>query len=192
MTVYSPQGKNTGAAVIVFPGGGYHDLAMDIEGTEICDWLTSKGITAVLLKYRVPSEKLYPKRGSLQALQDAQRTISMVRFHAKQYGIDPGKIGVVGFSAGGHLVAAVSTRYDKRVYAVEDAVDKVSCRPDFAMPIYPGHLWIDDKKFELNPDIRVTSKTPPTFIVQNEDDPCGPDRAFTGVLQSLEKGQSAN
>jgi acetyl esterase/lipase len=174
ITVYSPAGKNTGAAVIVFPGGGYHDLAMDLEGTEVCDWLTSIGVTAVLLKYRVLSEKLYPKRGSPQALQDAQRAIRIVRSRAKEWHIDPHKIGVIGFSAGGHLVAAVSTRFDERLYPAVDVIDKESCRPDFAMPIYPGHLWIDDKKFELNPDIRVTSKTPPTFILQNEDDPVDP------------------
>ena len=174
ITVYSPTGKNTGVAVVVFPGGGYHDLAMDLEGTEVCDWLTSIGVTAVLLKYRVPSEKLYPKRGSPQALQDAQRAIRIVRSRAKEWNIDPHKIGVIGFSAGGHLVAAVSTRFDERLYPAVDAVDKESCRPDFAMPIYPGHLWIDDKKFELNQDIRVTSKTPPTFILQNEDDPVDP------------------
>jgi acetyl esterase/lipase len=174
MTVYSPKGENTGAAVVIFPGGGYQILAMDLEGTEVCDWLTSKGITAVLLKYRVPSEKLYPAKGSPQALQDAQRTIGLVRFHAKEWNIDPHKIGVLGFSAGGHLVAAASTRYDKRLYPPVDAADKESCRPDFAVPVYPGHLWIDDKKFELNPDIRVTSKTPPTFLLQNEDDPVDP------------------
>jgi acetyl esterase/lipase len=174
MTVYSPKGENTGAAVVIFPGGGYQILAMDLEGTEVCDWLTSKGITAVLLKYRVPSEKLYPAKGSPQALQDAQRTIGLVRFHAKEWHIDPHKIGVLGFSAGGHLVAAASTRYDKRLYPPVDAADKESCRPDFAVPIYPGHLWIDHKKFELNPDIRVTSKTPPTFLLQNEDDPVDP------------------
>jgi acetyl esterase/lipase len=106
MTVYSPKGKNTGVAVIVFPGGGYRILAMDIEGTEICDWLTSKGITAVLLKYRVPSKKLYPPKGSPQALEDAQRTVGLVRYHAAEWHIDRHKIGVLGFSAGGHLAAA--------------------------------------------------------------------------------------
>ena len=171
ITVYSPKGKNTGAAVMVFPGGGYQVLAMGLEGTEICDWLTSKGITAILLKYRVPSKKMYPAKGSPQALQDVQRAIGLVRLHATEWHIDPHKIGVLGFSAGGHLAAAISTRYDHRLYPAVDAADKQSCRPDFAVPIYPGHLWIDPTKFELNPDIRVTSQTPPTFLLQNEDDP---------------------
>lgn len=171
ITVYSPIAKNTGAAVIVFPGGGYKILAMDLEGTEVCDWLTSRGITAVLLKYRVPSKILYPKKGSPQALEDAQRAVGLVRFHAAKWHIDPHKIGVLGFSAGGHLAAAVSTRFEHRLYRAVDAADKESCRPDFAVPIYPGHLWIDQAKFELNPDIQVTHQTPPTFLLQNEDDP---------------------
>ncbi len=189
ITVYSPESKNTGAAIIVFPGGGYHDLAMDLEGTEVCDWLTSIGVTAVLLKYRVPSEKLYPKRGSPQALQDAQRAIRLVRSRAKEWHIDPHKIGVIGFSAGGHLVAATSTRFDEHLYPPVDSIDKESCRPDFALPIYPGHLWIDDKKFELNPDIRVTSKTPPTFILQNEDDPVDPVEHSLVYYRALRKAK---
>jgi acetyl esterase/lipase len=175
MTVYSPKGKNTGAAVIVYPGGGYWILAIDLEGSEVCDWLTSKGVTCVLLKYRVPGEKMPLRAGpypeSPIALQDAQRTLGLVRFHAAEWHIDPHKIGVLGFSAGGHLVAAMSTLYAKRLYPAVDAADKVSCRPDFAVAIYPGHLWINYKKFELNPAVPVTKQTPPTFILQNEDDP---------------------
>jgi acetyl esterase/lipase len=178
MTIYSPTGKNTGAAVVVFPGGGYQILAIDLEGTEVCDWLTSKGITCVLLKYRVPNtgphwdEKcqchLYPK--APMALQDAQRTLGLVRFHAAEWHIDPHRIGVLGFSAGGHLVAAISTRFQQRLYPAVDAADKESCRPDFAIALYPGHLWIDEEKFELNSEIQVTRDTPPTFLVQAEND----------------------
>jgi len=171
MTVYSPKGKNTGVAMVVFPGGGYNCLAIDLEGTEICDWLTSKGITAVLLKYRVPLKKLGPYWESPLALQDAQRTIGLVRFHAAGWQIDPYKIGVIGFSAGGHMVAATSTHFDKRSYPAVDAADKESCRPDFAIACYPGHLWNDDKGFKLNPNVPVTTNTPPTFIVQAENDP---------------------
>jgi len=205
MTVYSPTGKNTGAAVVVFPGGGYEDLAIDLEGTEVCDWLTSKGITCVLLKYRVPGEEMYPKSApypksgpyprSPMALEDAQRTVGLVRFHAAEWHIDPHKIGVLGFSAGGHLVAAMSTEFKTRLYAGVDAADKESCRPDFAVALYPGHLsmaaaeWDAEqgprksvvrhsghpstgpKPFALNPDIHVTSQTPPTFLVQAENDP---------------------
>jgi acetyl esterase/lipase len=174
MTVYSPVGHNTGAAVVVFPGGGYDVLAIDLEGTEACDWLISKGITCVLSKYRVPCVKTGPYRDCLTALQDAQRTVGLVRFHAARWHIDPHKIGVLGFSAGGHMVAAISTHYVKRLYPTVDAADTVSCRPDFAMALYPGHLAVPERNFVLNPDIRVTSRTPPTFLLQAEDDPVDP------------------
>ena len=170
MTVYSPKGTNTGVAVLVFPGGGYQCLAIDLEGTEICDWLTSRGITAVLLKYRVPVKKVGPYGESPPALEDAQRTLGLVRFHAAAWRIDPHKIGVIGFSAGGHLVTAMSTHFDKRSYPVVDAADKESCRPDFAIVCYPGHLWQDDEGFKLNPNVPVTTNTPPTFLVQAEND----------------------
>ena len=176
MTVYSPTGKNTGAAVVVFPGGGYWLLAIDLEGTEVCDWLTSRGITCVLLKYRVPGYRLFPKSGaypkSPMALEDAQRALGLVRFHAAEWHIDPHKIGVLGFSAGGHLVAAISTHFEHRLYPPVDAADKGSCRPDFAVALYPGHMLENTSKdFELNPAIPVTGKTPPTFLLQAEDDP---------------------
>ena len=174
MTVYSPKGRSTGVAVVVFPGGGYSCLAMDLEGTEICDWLTSKGITAVLLKYRVPTPKREPFGASRMALDDAQRTLGLVRFHAAEWQIDPHKIGVIGFSAGGHMVAATSTHFDRRLYPAVDSADKESCRPDFAIACYPGHLWDDGEDgrgFTLNPNITVTSNTPPTFLLQAENDP---------------------
>jgi acetyl esterase/lipase len=179
MTVYSPKGRNTGAAVVVFPGGGYQVLAIDIEGMEVCDWLTSKGITCVLLKYRVPNTgphwderckcQMNPK--APMALEDAQRTMGLVRFHAAEYHIDPHKVGVLGFSAGGHLVTDISTHFDKRSYPAQDAADKESCRPDFAVALYPGHLWSSHRGFTLNPDVLVTRHTPPTFLVQAENDP---------------------
>jgi acetyl esterase/lipase len=171
MTVYSPSGNNTGAAVVVFPGGGYQGLAIDLEGTEVCDWLTAKGIACVLLKYRVPGNGLQPQSGpypkSPMALEDAQRTVGLVRFHAAEWHINPRKIGVLGFSAGGHLVAAISTHFERRLYPAVDAADKESCRPDFAVALYPGHLR---NGFALNPDIPVTRQTPPTFLVQAEND----------------------
>ncbi len=188
MTVYSPKGKNTGAAVVVFPGGGYEILAIDLEGTEVCDWLTSRGITCVLLKYRVPDSgpayhenchcNIHPKAPT--ALEDAQRTVGLVRFHATEWQIDPHKIGVLGFSAGGHLVADISTHFERRSYAPVDAADQVSCRPDFAVAIYPGHMTEHTtKEFELNPEIPVTARTPPTFLLQAEND------NVDGVKQSL-------
>ena len=174
MTVYSPKGKNTGAAVVVFPGGGYQILAIDLEGTEVCDWLTPKGITCVLLKYRVPGDGLQPKSGpypkSPMALEDAQRTLGLVRFHAAEWHIDPRKIGVLGFSAGGHLAAAISTHFEQRFYPAVDAADKESCRPDFAVVLYPGHLNFGSKTYALNPDVPVTRETPPTFLLQAEND----------------------
>jgi acetyl esterase/lipase len=174
MTVYSPVGRNTGAAVVVFPGGGYNVLAIDLEGTEACDWLTSRGITCVLSKYRVPCVKTGPYRDCRTALQDAQRTVGLVRSQAARWHIDPNRIGVLGFSAGGHMVAAISTHYAKRLYPAVDAADSVSCRPDFAIALYPGHLAVPERNFALNPDIRVTSRTPPTLLLQAEDDPVDP------------------
>src|SRR6266571_929344 len=174
MTVYAPEGRNTGAAVVVFPGGGYNVLAIDLEGTEACDWLTSKGITCVLLKYRVPCVKVGPYRDCPTALEDAQRTVGLVRFQAPRWHIDPRKIGVLGFSAGGHLVAATSTHFQKRLYPPVDPADNESCRPDFAVALYPGHLAVRENDFALNPAIQVTSRTPPTFLLQAEDDPVDP------------------
>jgi acetyl esterase/lipase len=180
LTLYTPKGKKTGAAIVVFPGGGYHILAMDLEGTEVCDWLVSAGITCALVKYRVPDSGPYPK--SSAALQDAQRAVGMVRAHAKEWHIDPQRIGVLGFSAGAHLSAALSTHFDKRLYDAVDAADGVSCRPDFAVIVYPGYLALEDKNFAPNPDIPVTSQTPPSFIVQSEDDPVHVENATVYFL----------
>ena len=169
LTVYAPKQKNTGAAVVVFPGGSYHVLAIDLEGTEVCDWLNSVGITCVLVKYRVPDSGPYPK--SSAALQDAQRALGMVRSHASEWHIDSARIGVLGFSAGAHLSAALSTHFDQRLYDPVDEADKVSCRPDFAVIVYPGYLALSEQNFVPNAEIHVTEKTPPSFIVQAEDDP---------------------
>ncbi len=185
MTVYSPKGKNTGAAVVVILGGGFQILAIDLEGSEVCDWLTSRGITCVLLKYRVPSGpyvwqcdcRPHNLSISVPSLQDVQRTMRVVRFHAAQWHVDPHKIGVLGFSAGGFLVAEISTNFERRLYPPVDAADNESARPDFVMPIYPGHLA--PAEGTLNPNVPVSSKMPPTFLVQAEDD------NVDGVRQSL-------
>ncbi len=126
LTLYPAKagGSGPGPAVVVFPGGGYTILAMDLEGTEVCDWLNSAGVTCVLLKYRVPNSGPYPK--SSAALQDAQRAVGLVREHATEWGIDPNRVGVLGFSAGGHLAAAISTHYDQRLYDPIDAADKIN------------------------------------------------------------------
>jgi acetyl esterase/lipase len=164
---------------MVFPGGGYQILAIDLEGTEVCDWLTSRGITCVLLKYRVPHGgpswqddckcMINPKPAP--AVQDAQRAMGLIRLHAAEWHIDPHKVGVLGFSAGGHLVAAISNDYQRRSYRPVDAADRQSARPDFAVSVYPGHLWIPGgTQLKFNPDIHVTRNTPPTFLLQAETD----------------------
>jgi acetyl esterase/lipase len=169
LTLYQPVGKNTGAAVVVFPGGAYRILAVDLEGTEVCDWLNSAGINCILLKYRVPDSGPYPK--SSAALQDAQRALGIVRFHAAEWHIDPHRIGVLGFSAGAHLAVALGTHFDKRLYEPIDAADQLNCRPDFAVIVYPGYLALSEQNFAANAEIHVTDQTPPAFILQAEDDP---------------------
>jgi acetyl esterase/lipase len=153
---------------------------MDLEGTEICDWLTRQGMTCVLLKYRVPSLPYDWRSNSrpdnyvvpTQALEDVQRAVGLVRSRAAEWKIDPQRIGVIGFSAGGYLVAEISTHFEHRLYAPVDEADKASCRPDFAMVIYPGHLAKRKKgeRVQLNPNVPVTKQTPTTFLLQAEDD----------------------
>ncbi len=181
ITLYSPKENNTGAAVVVFPGGAYRILAIDLEGTEVCEWLNTIGVTCVLLKYRVPDSGPLPK--SQAALQDAQRALGAVRAHAAEWKIDPNRIGVLGFSAGAHLAAALSTHFDQRLYDPIDAADRLSCRPDFAVIVYPGYLAIAEQNFAANAEIRVTEKTPPSFIVQAEDDPVHVENATLYFLQ---------
>jgi acetyl esterase/lipase len=169
IAVYRPaKDKDTGAAIVVAPGGGYRVLAITHEGTDVAAWLTSIGVTAVLLRYRVPrrpgddDDKL--------PLQDAQRAISIVRSKAADWGIDPARIGFLGFSAGGHLTANVSTNYDRRAYDAVDDADKASCRPDFAVLVYPGGVLNKQDKEKLRDQIRVTKETPPCFLVVSTDD----------------------
>lgn len=182
LTLYaSKQANDSSPAVVVFPGGGYRILAIDLEGTEVCDWLNSAGIVCVLLKYRVPDSGPYPK--SAAALQDAQRAVGLVRQHAREWNIDPARVGVLGFSAGAHLAAALSTHFDKRVYDPMDAADRLSCRPDFAVVVYPGYLALEEKGMMPNPDIQPTAQTPPSFIVQAEDDPVHVENATTYFLE---------
>jgi acetyl esterase/lipase len=189
ITLYAaPKATNTGAAVVVFPGGGYSILAIDLEGTEVCDWLNSISVNCVLLKYRVPNSGPYPK--SSAALQDAQRAMGMVRQHAAELGIDPKRVGVLGFSAGGHLAAAISTHYDQRLYPVVDAADQLSCRPDFAIVIYP-RLSVDCRK-----EFRVQSRHS-RDLVRSADvsgtggGRSGPRRERDLLLPGVEEGRSA-
>jgi acetyl esterase/lipase len=181
ITVYrAPHAAAERPAVLVFPGGGYNILAMDLEGTEICEWLNAQGITAVLLKYRVPRRKgLAPYEAPLQ---DAQRAISLVRSRASEWNISADHIGVLGFSAGGNLAVLASTRFAQRAYANVDAADTVSCRPDFAVLIYPAYLTNPEPGTTLASEVTVSQQTPPTFIVQTEDDPVHVENSLTYYL----------
>jgi acetyl esterase/lipase len=189
ITLYKAQGQNTRAAVLVFPGGGYKVLSMDMEGTEVCQWLNSAGVNCILLKYRVPDTGPYPK--SPAALEDAQRAMGLVREHAAQWGIDPKRVGAMGFSAGAHLAAALSNHYEQRLYAPVDAADQESCRPDFAVVIYPGYLALAEKDFAPNADIQPTAQTPPTFLLQAEDDPVHAENSIVYFLELKKAGVPA-
>jgi acetyl esterase/lipase len=177
MTIYSPKGRNTRAAILVLPGGGYRAVAMDLEGTEICDWITKQGVTCIVLKYRVPQvwrHSRVEQAPKVQLpLQDAQRAMGLLRARASSYGIDPRKIGVIGFSAGGHLAAAVSNA-GKRIYKLVDAADRESSRPDFAILLYPGHLWDDTSpktSLKLSPWVEIKEDAPPTLLIHSMNDP---------------------
>ncbi len=169
LTVYKPdKEKDTGSAVLVCPGGGYNILALDLEGTEVCEWLNSIGVTSVLLKYRVPRRKDREKHEA--PLADAQRAMGIVRGHAAEWGIDPKRIGIMGFSAGGHLSATTSNNFRKRSYRYVDHNDAISCRPDFTMLIYPAYLTMEKENNRLAPELPVSKDTPPTIIIMTEDD----------------------
>ena len=169
ITLYrSSAEKPNGAAVIVCPGGGYHILAMDLEGTEVCEWLNSIGVTGILLKYRVPKRNGADKPA---AFQDVQRAVGLVRAHAKEWSIDPKRIGILGFSAGGHLAAYLSNQCDPRSYPAIDEADRLSCRPDFVVLIYPGGLTSKEQGDHLAPELTASSNTPPTFMAMAQDDP---------------------
>ena len=171
ITIYKPEpSRDTGAAVMVCPGGGYHILAWDLEGTEVCEWLNSIGVTAILLKYRVPARPGI-ERHELP-WQDAQRALGIVRHRAAEFGLDPQRIGVLGFSAGGHLSALVANRFEPRTYEPVDAADAVSCRPDFMLLIYPGYL-ADKANGDRVPELvqPAAGRTPPAFLTMAQDDP---------------------
>lgn len=181
ITVFRPSPeKNTGAAMVICPGGGYWNLAWDLEGTEVAAWLNSAGMTGVVLKYRVPRRPGQPERLPAPGpLLDAQRAISLVRSRAKEWGIDPNRIGIVGFSAGGHLAVMTATNFDKRAYDRIDDIDNVSCRPDFAVSVYPGYLVPGNEDTLVTaPYIRIPAKTPPILLVHASDDPqAGPQHS---------------
>ena len=187
LTVYpAPNETSNGQAVVVFPGGGYNILAYDLEGTEVCQWLNSIGVTAVLLKYRVPRPQGEPR--PLEPLQDAQRSVSLVRQHAAEWNLDPAKIGVLGFSAGGNLAARLSTNYQQRAYEAIDETDQVSCRPDFALLIYPAYLFDKGSEELVASDLPITANTPPMFVTMAFDDPVDSENALRWSL-GLKRGK---
>ncbi len=167
LTFYpAPAGNNSGATIIVNPGGGYNILAYNLEGTEICKRFNSHGVNCVLVKYRVPLREGLEKHTA--PLQDLQRALAYTRSHAAEWNIDADKIGVMGFSAGAHLAAVASTNYEERTYPPVDASDNTSLRPDFCILIYPAYL--DGKNFTVSPELKVNAQTPPTIMVQTQDD----------------------
>lgn len=173
MTIFPAKGRPNGTAVLVFPGGGYRILAIDLEGTEVCDWITVRGVTCIVLKYRVP-QTWHPAVGPQRpptpqmSLQDAQRAMGLLRARAGELHIDPHRIGVLGFSAGGHMVEQISNAAT-RAYPAVDAADRQSARPDFAVALYPGHLW-SGHAMDLYPFDPVRADAPPTFLLQAQDD----------------------
>jgi acetyl esterase/lipase len=186
ITVFRPdKAKNTGAAMVICPGGGYWNLAWDLEGEEVAAWLNSVGMTGIVLKYRVPRRPGQPEPLPAPGpLLDSQRAVSLVRSRAKEWEIDPNRIGIVGFSAGGHLAVMTATYFDKRAYEPIDDIDKVSCRPNFAVVVYPGYLVPEDQDTDvLAPYIRIPAGTPPMFLVQASDDPeSGPENSVAMYL----------
>lgn len=178
ITIYpAPKEKANGGAVLVCPGGGYHILAMDLEGTEVCERLNEMGFTAVLLKYRVPRRADREKHDA--PLQDAQRAMSLIRKNAADWGIDAKRIGVLGFSAGGHLAAVVSTGPGERAYPKIDAADEQNFRPDFTILIYPGYLASEKDRSQLSPELKISKETPQAFIAMSADDPVRVENALT-------------
>jgi acetyl esterase/lipase len=185
LTVYKPaDDKNTGAAVLVFPGGGYRILAYDLEGTEVCTWLNSIGVTCVLVKYRVPFRDHFPENPA--DLEDAQQAMRLTRAHAAEWRIDPKRVGVLGFSAGGHLVVILGNHADYK--RPGDLLNEIDARPNFVVVLYPGYLSDAPALNKLSHGIDPTSNTPPTFLLQAEDDPVHEENALL-YFQALKEAK---
>lgn len=195
ITVYpAPKETNTGTAMLICPGGGYHNLFWELEGEQVAAWLNSQGMSGIILKYRVPRRPGDPKgEPPLGPLLDAQRAVSLVRGRCAEWGIDPKRIGIVGFSAGGHLAVATATNFDKRAYEPIDAFDKLSCRPDFAVACYSGYLKAKDKD-ELSPKIhiaRIPANTPPVLLAHSSDDKISDSEHSVIMYLSLKRAGAA-
>jgi acetyl esterase/lipase len=188
ITIYRPaKEKDTGTAMLICPGGGYWNLYWELEGEEVAAWLNSLGVTGIILKYRVPRRpdeiKGEPAR---RPLQDSQRAVSLIRCKAKEWGIDPKRIGMIGFSAGGHLCIATATNFEKRTYEPIDEIDKISCRPDFAVLAYSGYLKAKDKD-ELAPGLHIPKETPPIFLVHGSADLISPPEHSVVMYLALKR-----
>ena len=181
LTVYKPQRPN-GTSVIVCPGGGYGILAIEHEGTQVCEWLNSLGVTAVLLKYRVPVRQKTP---GFEPLQDAQRAVGLVRHHASEWGVNPKRVGMLGFSAGGHLAVMTALHANERTYRTDPTQDAEDATPDFLIPVYPAYLVSSENPMTLLPEVKVTAKAPPVCLVHAHDDK-GTTSASASVLLYLE------
>lgn len=192
LTIYRPaKDKDAGTAVVICPGGGYWNLYWELEGEEVAAWLNSLGVTGIILKYRVPRRPDEPKgEPARRPLQDAQRAVSLVRSKAAAWGIDPKRIGMIGFSAGGHLALATATCFEKRTYPRQDAVDDVSCRPDFAILCYSGYLKAKDKE-ELSPGLHIPAGTPPVFLVHGGEDIISPPEHSVVTYLALKRASVA-
>jgi acetyl esterase/lipase len=185
MTLYpAPASHNTGATVVVFPGGAYRILAYDLEGTEVCQWLNSVGVNCALVKYRVPSAGPFPKH--TEDLADAQRAVRMVRQHAAEWQLNPKRVGALGFSAGAHLVAVLGAHAADDIYPATDAADQLSARPDFTLLIYPGYF--SEGTHVIHPEVKPIALTPPSFLVQAEDDPVKVENAWA-YYEALKQAQ---
>jgi acetyl esterase/lipase len=188
ITIYRPaKDKDTGTAVLICPGGGYWNLYWQLEGEEVAAWLNSLGVTGIVLKYRVPRRPDEPKgQPARRPLQDAQRAVSLVRSKASQWGIVPQRLGMAGFSAGGHLAIAAATNFEKRSYDPIDDIDKISCRPDFAILLYSGYLKSKDKD-ELSPGLHIPAGTPPVFLAHGGDDIISPPEHSVVMYLALKR-----
>jgi acetyl esterase/lipase len=183
-----PKEKANGTAVVICPGGGFNILAWDLEGTEVAEWLNSIGVAAVVLKYRVPTGALNPRW--LTPVMDGQRAMSVVRSRAAEWNIKADRIGILGFSAGGHLAARCALGFAERKYEVVDEADKTSCRPDFAALIYAAYAY-DDKAKQLASDVMVPKDAPPLFFVHAYDDPISPQNCLLLASEAKKAGVSA-
>ncbi|MFO7901097.1 MAG: alpha/beta hydrolase [Planctomycetota bacterium] len=171
LTIYEAAGeKANGCGVVICPGGGYNILAWPKEGLELAEWFNTFGVTAGVLKYRVPRRD--PNRPHWEPLQDAQRAMRVMRGRAGEWNVDPNRVGIMGFSAGGHLAVMAGTHYDQKTYDPMDAMDQLSARPDFMCPIYAAYLGNDyhDDRPEIGTLVNITEQTPPTFVAATLDD----------------------